>query len=37
MVRSIYNQLKSLSDFPERHGLSAENADFPYEIRDKFV
>jgi plasmid stabilization system protein ParE len=34
---AVYDQLASLADFPESHGLSAENDDFPYEIRDKLV
>jgi len=33
----VYDQLESLSDYPESHGLSAENGEFPYVIRDKFV
>jgi plasmid stabilization system protein ParE len=34
---AIHEQLKSLSEFPERNGLSAENDDFPFEIRDKLL
>jgi hypothetical protein len=34
---AVYDQLENLADFPERSGLSAENDDFPYEIRDKLV
>ncbi|MFN0196553.1 MAG: type II toxin-antitoxin system RelE/ParE family toxin [Planctomycetaceae bacterium] len=34
---TVYDQLKSLSNFPESHGLSFENDDFPYEIRDKLI
>src|SRR5690554_3086393 len=34
---AVYDQLESLSDFAESHGLSVENVDFPYEIRDKPV
>ena len=33
----VHNQLKSLVDNPERHGLSMENADFHYEVRDLLV
>ena len=33
----MHEQLKTLADFPERHGLSAENDEFPYEIRDKLL
>ena len=34
---AVREQLKTLRSFPESHGLSAEDADFPYEIRDKLV
>jgi len=34
---SIYEQLLSLSEFPESHSPSAENGDFPYQIRDKLL
>ncbi len=34
---TIYDQIETLRDFPEAHALSAENAEFPYEIRDKLV
>ena len=34
---AIYEQLESLRDFPESHSLSAENDEFPYEIREKLV
>ncbi|MEO8495995.1 MAG: type II toxin-antitoxin system RelE/ParE family toxin [Planctomycetota bacterium] len=34
---AVRKQLKSLTTFPESHGLSPENDDFPYEIRDKVV
>jgi plasmid stabilization system protein ParE len=34
---AIHDQLKSLEQFPARNGLSAENDDFPYEIRDKLL
>lgn len=34
---TVREQLKTLRSFPESHGLSAENDDFPYEIRDKLV
>ena len=29
-----FQKIYSLEAFPTRHGLSAENADFPFEIRD---
>lgn len=34
---TIQSQLESIIEFPESHSLSAENADFPYAIRDKLV
>lgn len=34
---TVYDQLESLSDYPESNGLSAENGEFPLVIRDKFV
>ena len=34
---TVYRQLESLAEFPQRNGLSAENGEFPYEIRDKLV
>lgn len=34
---TVETQLESLKDFPESHSLSAENDEFPYEIRDKLV
>ncbi|MBL8820053.1 MAG: type II toxin-antitoxin system RelE/ParE family toxin [Planctomyces sp.] len=34
---AIYDQIQTLTDFPESNSLSAENDDFPYEIRDKLV
>jgi plasmid stabilization system protein ParE len=34
---AIYDQLATLALHPEICGLSAENDDFPYEIRDKLV
>ena len=34
---TVHEQLKSLAHFPESNGLSAENDDFPYVIRDKLV
>ncbi|MBM4090594.1 MAG: type II toxin-antitoxin system RelE/ParE family toxin [Planctomycetes bacterium] len=34
---AIHDQLKSLERFPGSNGLSAENGDFPYEIRDKLL
>ena len=34
---AIQSQLESIVDFPQSHSLSAENDDFPYEIRDKLL
>ena len=34
---TIRDQLESLREFPEGCGLSSENDQFPYEIRDKPV
>lgn len=34
---AIQSQLESIVDFPESHSLSAENKEFPYEIRDKLL
>ena len=34
---AIYDQIQTLADFPESNALSAENDDFPYEIRDKLL
>ncbi|MBW3539817.1 MAG: type II toxin-antitoxin system RelE/ParE family toxin [Planctomycetes bacterium] len=34
---AIYGQIATLAEFPQSHGLSAENDDFPYEIRDKLL
>lgn len=34
---AIHEQLKSLAFLPESNGLSSENSDFPYEIRDKLL
>jgi len=36
-LSTVHNQLKTLADFPESNGLSAENDEFPYEIRDKIL
>jgi len=33
----VHEQLKSLSEFPESYPLSAENGDFPCELRDRFL
>ena len=33
----VYDQIETLAEFPESHGLSAENDEFPYEIRDKLI
>lgn len=34
---TVQSQLESIVDFPESHSLSAENDEFPYEIRDKLL
>lgn len=34
---TIQSQLESIVDLPESHSLSAENDEFPYEIRDKLL
>ena len=34
---TVHAQLKLLTISPESNGLSAENDEFPYEIRDKLV
>ena len=34
---TIQSQLESIAVFPESHSLSAENDNFPYEIRDKLL
>lgn len=34
---TVYDQIETLADFPASNGLSAENNEFPYEIRDKLV
>jgi hypothetical protein len=34
---TVYVQIETLADFPESNGLSAENDEFPYEIRDKLL
>lgn len=34
---AVRRQILSLADSPTSHGLSAENDDFPYEIRDKLI
>ena len=34
---AIYDQIEMLDGFSESNALSAENDDFPYEIRDKLV
>ena len=33
----VYDQIDTLSEFPESHSLSFENEDFPFEIRDMLV
>ena len=34
---AVREQILSLDQFPDSNGLSAENDDFPYEIRDKLI
>lgn len=34
---AIQSQMEAIAEFPESHSLSAENEDFPYEIRDKML
>jgi plasmid stabilization system protein ParE len=34
---TVRDQISSLKHQPESHGLSAENSDFPYEIRDRLI
>jgi plasmid stabilization system protein ParE len=34
---TIYEQLDTILEFPESHALSAENDEFPHELRDKLV
>ncbi len=34
---TVREQILALEQFPESHGLSAENDEFPYEIRDKLI
>jgi len=34
---TVRRQILSLETMPEIHGLSAENDDFPYEIRDRLI
>ena len=34
---TIYDQIASLTEFPESHAISPENDEFPYEIRDKLL
>ncbi len=34
---TVYDQIETLARFPASNGLSAENDEFPYEIRDKLV
>ena len=34
---AIYDQLKTLQEFPDSHSLASENEEFPYEIREKLV
>ena len=34
---AVESQLETIVEFPMSHSLSAENDDFPYEIREKLV
>ena len=34
---AVYQQIRKLSQMPERHALAAENASFPFDIREKLV
>jgi plasmid stabilization system protein ParE len=34
---TVNQQIKRIADAPESYGLSLENEDFPYEIREKLV
>lgn len=34
---AMHDQLHTLKDFPQSNPLSAENGEFPYEIRDKLL
>lgn len=34
---TVQGQIETLCDFPEANPLSAENDNFPYEIRDRLV
>jgi len=34
---AVYEQLETLYTFPERHPLAPENAEFPFDIREKPV
>lgn len=34
---AVYDQIATLAEFPERNGLSKENDEFPYPIRDKLI
>ena len=36
-ANAVYDQISTLADFPNSNGLSAENGEFPYTIRDKLV
>ncbi len=34
---AVHEQLQALAQFPESHGLSPENDEFPVELRDKLI
>ena len=34
---AIHEQLQTLAQFPQKHALSAENEEFPFELRDKLI
>lgn len=34
---AVYDQIETLARFPESNALSAENDEFPYDIRDKLI
>ncbi len=34
---AVYDPIETLTDFPESNARSAENDDFPYDLRDKLL
>ena len=36
-VDTVYEQLEGLRSMPEMHGVATENANFPFELREKLV